>query len=140
MPIREQHIDMAAGIMITWMILGHVASHASYNGAFFKIGTYLSFFMPWFFYKAGMFYRNKMDSIRNRANRGGQKLLKPFVIFSLIGQVFYYICLILERNVSFRSFVYQPLRCLFVTECLPGNGALWFLIILFMINVLAPYK
>lgn len=139
MPIREQHIDMAAGIMIMWMILGHVASHANYNGAFFKMGTYLSFFMPWFFYKAGMFYQNKHDSIRDRANRGGQKLLKPFVIFSLIGQTFYYICLILEHNVSFRSFVYQPLRCLFVTECLPGNGALWFLIVLFMINIFAPY-
>lgn len=72
MPIREQHIDMAAGIMIMWMILGHVASHANYNGAFFKMGTYLSFFMPWFFYKAGMFYQNKHDSIRDRANRGAK--------------------------------------------------------------------
>ena len=56
---RQAHIDMAAGIMLAWMILGHVASHASYHGAFLRIGIYLSFFMPWFFYKAGMFYKLK---------------------------------------------------------------------------------
>lgn len=136
---RIDYIDMAAGIMLTWMILGHIASHASYSGRFFNIGPCLSFFMPWFFYKAGMFYQNRFDSMRDRANRGIQKLLKPFIVYSLIGQAFYYICLAVEHNVTFRSFVYQPLRCLFVTECLPGNGALWFLIVLFMINVFSPY-
>lgn len=47
---RKEHIDLAAGIMLAWMILRHTASHASYHGAFLQIGTYLSFFMPWFFY------------------------------------------------------------------------------------------
>lgn len=134
---RKEHIDLAAGIMLAWMILGHTASHASYHGAFLQIGTYLSFFMPWFFYKAGMFY--KIKTLKDRRIGGGKKLLTPFVIYSLIGQLFYYICLIIENNVTFRSFVYQPLRSLFVTECLPGNGALWFLVVLYMINLIAPY-
>ncbi|MCQ2344361.1 MAG: acyltransferase family protein [Paludibacteraceae bacterium] len=136
---RQQHIDMAAGIMITWMILGHIESHVGYSGVFFRIGQYLSFFMPWFFYKAGMFYYDRKESIKVRINREGKRLLKPFVVYSLIGQIVYYICLAVEHNVTFRSFVYQPLRSLFVAECLPGNGALWFLIVLFTINILAPY-
>lgn len=134
---RAEHIDMAAGIMLAWMILGHVASHASYHGTFLQIGNYLSFFMPWFFYKAGIFY--KFKPLKDRRIGGGKKLLIPFVIYSLIGQLFYYICLIVEHNVTFRSFIYQPLRSLFVTECLPGNGALWFLVVLYMINLIAPY-
>lgn len=134
---RSAHIDLAAGIMLAWMILGHTASHASYAGIFPIIGKYLSFFMPWFFYKAGMFYRDK--SIKERAIGGAMKLLVPFLIYSLLGQFFYYICLIVEHNVSFRSFVYQPLRSLFVTECLPGNGALWFLVVLYLINLIIPF-
>ncbi len=134
---RSAHIDLAAGIMLAWMILGHTASHASYAGIFPIIGKYLSFFMPWFFYKAGMFYRDK--SIKERAIGGAKKLLVPFLIYSLLGQFFYYICLIVEHNVSFRSFVYQPLRSLFVTECLPGNGALWFLVVLYLINLIIPF-
>lgn len=31
------------------------------------------------------------------------------------------------------------LRCLFVTECLPGNGALWFLVVLYIITMIAPF-
>ena len=134
---RKEHIDLAAGIMLTWMILGHIASHASYDGIFPTIGRYLSFFMPWFFYKAGLFYKEK--SFAANLNGGAKKLLVPFVIYSLIGQVFYYVCLITEHNVSFRSFVYQPIRGLFVTECLPGNGALWFLPVLYLIVLIAPF-
>lgn len=139
MSTRQLHIDMAAGIMLSWMILGHIASHASYNGAFFCIGPYLSFFMLWFFYKAGMFYQDRKETIKERVHRGGQKLLRPFVIYSLIGQAIYYLCLAVENNVTFRSFVYQPIRSLFVSECVAGNGALWFLVVLFTINVFAPY-
>lgn len=46
---RTEYIDLAAGIMLAWMILGHIASHASYKSDFLIIGKYLSFFMPWFF-------------------------------------------------------------------------------------------
>ncbi len=56
---RTEYVDLAAGIMIAWMILGHTASHASYEGNFLIIGKYLSFFMPWFFYKSGFFYKSK---------------------------------------------------------------------------------
>lgn len=134
---RTEYIDMAAGMMLAWMILGHTASYASYKGDFLVAGNFLSFFMPWFFYKSGMFYKER--TWQENARRGVKKLMLPFIVYSLIGQFFYYICLILENNISFRSFVYQPLRSLFVTECLPGNGALWFLVVLYMINLTVPY-
>ena len=134
---RIEHIDLAAGIMLTWMILGHVASHAGYVGIFPIIGKYLSFFMPWFFYKAGAFYNEK--PFETNLKGGANKLLIPFVIYSLIGQFFYYVCLIVEHNVSFHSCIYQPIRGLFVTECLAGNGALWFLPVLYLITLIAPY-
>lgn len=134
---RTEYVDLAAGIMIAWMIFGHTASHASYEGDFLIIGKYLSFFMPWFFYKSGFFYKRK--TLTEIINNGAKKLILPFVVYSLIGQFVYYICLAVEHNISFRSFVYQPLRCLFVTECLPGNGALWFLVILYFITMFAPF-
>ena len=48
---RTEYIDMAAGMMLAWMILGHTASYASYKGDFLVAGNFLSFFMPWFFFK-----------------------------------------------------------------------------------------
>lgn len=135
---REPHYDMAAGIMLAWMILGHIASHASFDCGLIKIlNQYLSFFMPWFFYKAGRFHRSASmsDTVRHSCN----KLLVPFVIYSIIGQMVYYVCLLFEHDISFRSLVYRPVRSLFVAECLPGNGALWFLVALFFVKILGQY-
>lgn len=56
---RIAHIDMAAGIMILWMMLGHIgASQLGYCTPQFVqfLGRFLFFFMPWFFFKSGMFF------------------------------------------------------------------------------------
>lgn len=133
---RTQHYDMAAGIMLSWMILGHIASHASFECELLRtLGQQLSFFMPWFFYKSGRFHHSKPLSIVVKS--GYSKLIVPFIVYSIIGQIIYYLCLVVEHNITFRSYVYQPLRSLFVTECLPGNGALWFLVVLFFVKILA---
>ena len=72
---RTEYIDMAAGMMLAWMILGHTASYASYKGDFLVAGNFLSFFMPWFFYKSGMFYKER--TWQENARRGVKKLMLP---------------------------------------------------------------
>lgn len=122
--------------MLSWMILGHIASHAGFECELLRtLGQQLSFFMPWFFYKSGRFYHSKPLSIVIKS--GYSKLIVPFIVYSIIGQIIYCLCLVVEHNITFRSYVYQPLRSLFVTECLPGNGALWFLVVLFFVKILA---
>ena len=58
---RYRYIDVICGIMIVWMILGHIASACNLKESWFYItGNHLlPFFMPWFFYKSGMLYKHK---------------------------------------------------------------------------------
>lgn len=64
---RLEHIDVAAGIMILWMMLGHVggASELGFiNPHWMKyLERLFFFFMPWFFYKSGMFFAQKPTRI-----------------------------------------------------------------------------
>ncbi len=70
---RVAYIDMAAGIMILWMMLGHVSGSRlefttpSFYGMMRRL---FFFFMPWFFYKSGMFFFTRPVSVI--ANRGGK--------------------------------------------------------------------
>lgn len=58
---REVYLDVVCGIMIIWMILGHlIASCGLRDTVLYTIGNRLfPFFMPWFFFKSGMFYKKR---------------------------------------------------------------------------------
>ena len=50
---RDKSIDAVAGMMIIVMVVGHCVAEG-YLKTFINV---LNFFMPWFYYKSGMFYR-----------------------------------------------------------------------------------
>lgn len=53
---RLSYIDNVAGIMILWMILGHCSLFSGFCVPGYSI---LGFYMPWFFYKSGMFFQTR---------------------------------------------------------------------------------
>lgn len=119
--------------MIIYMIFGHIISWCSLNDSlvYTWLDRLLFYFMPWFFFKSGMFYKNQ--SIKQVWDRKCS-LLKPFIIFGLIGLLTYY-----GRNydrISFGSFVKQPLATLLLSGTFCGNSALWFLLTLFLVKCL----
>lgn len=63
---RKEYIDVVAGIMILWMIVGHLRQVSGFNLDYPNI---LYFFMPWFYYKAGALSDEK--ALRETANGGG---------------------------------------------------------------------
>ena len=70
---RQRHIDAIAGLLIINMILGHCIQMTDCR----EIPLYswmnaLSFFMPWFFFKSGMFYREK--SLKDTIYGGGKTI------------------------------------------------------------------
>lgn len=79
---REKYVDVVAGIMIAWMILGHCIHFSHFGLSFYK---YLSFFMPWFFYKSGMFFtpRQRTALMKKDAN----KLLRTLAVYAFFGWV-----------------------------------------------------
>lgn len=66
---RKVYIDAVAGIMILWMVLGHLQQ---VTGLSLDYPNILFFFMPWFYYKAGAL--SKERTLREIANRGGAKI------------------------------------------------------------------
>lgn len=168
---RIQYIDLGAGIMILWMIISH-AVHASWNVSLYSascledisvlndfhayidetgevrlnpiidILPFLYFFMPWFFYKSGKFF--KKQDVLNLLKKDADKFLYQFVIWSAIGFVFYLIFCYLNDTLSFRSIVYRPLKQLFFEGSVEINNPLWFLLTIFGVrqiaNVILPNK
>lgn len=127
---RVVYIDAVAGIMIIWMILCHVAyfSHISLP-SFIK---YLGFYMPWFFYKSGMFFSKKNQVILLR--KDASKLLRYFVVYSVVGWFIWCVCGLTDSSLTLRDCLIKPISVFFHTGGITGNGALWFLLSLFIVR------
>lgn len=131
---REKYIDVVAGIMIAWMILGHCKYFSHIDLSFHK---YLGFYMPWFFYKSGMFFTPKQWNALMK--KDAQKLLHSFVVYSLIGWVVWCTCGLIDGSLVFKECINNPVRQFLHQGSIQANGALWFLLSLYIIRQIANF-
>ena len=96
---------------------------------------YLHFFMPWFFYKSGQFFEKQ--NVKDLWKKDWNKLIKNFVIWSLVGYVFYLLFGLLNHSITLRSATYSIIRGLFLEGNIPVNEPLWFLLTLFIVRLIA---
>lgn len=162
---RLPWLDFASGIMILWMIVYHAIGcawayelrdlwgitdasllpeglHAFINNEGklellnpCVVFPCLHFFMPWFFYKSGMFF--KKHSAKDLWKKDSQKLLKTFAIWSAVGYAFFLLTGLLNDSLTFRGTTYSVIRGLFLRGQIPINRPLWFLLTLFAVRFLA---
>lgn len=82
---RETSLDAVGGIMILYMIFGHIWTKCGMNDNHFRtaLALFLNCFMPWFFFKAGMFFRpmKTLDLLKKDFRR----LVIPFCVFTFVG-------------------------------------------------------
>ena len=125
-PKRDVSVDFSAGLMIVSMILMHIRFFSESKWCSFLTDLF-PFFMAWFYYKSGMFYkeRNWSDTLRN----GYSKLIKPFLIFSVVGFVLY---LVLNETVNWKLSIKEFV----MLGSFPGSQHLWFLVSLFFASCL----
>lgn len=123
---RLKGIDAVAGIMILDMISYHCYS--------LPFHVYLSFFMPWFFFKSGMFY--KRQCIKDCIKKSANKLLYPFITFTILGYLVYVIIFLMEGNHDWTDYFVIPLKELFFDGSVYGNKPLWFLFSFFVVQVI----
>lgn len=91
---RNESIDSAAGIMIFYMVFTHVCQHYHLdNSHFYMIMEHLLyFFMPWFFLKAGMFFKIGDNKECNQEHRTFIKAIYNIFIIRpcmLLGGIFF---------------------------------------------------
>ncbi|MBQ0075451.1 MAG: acyltransferase family protein [Prevotella sp.] len=125
-------IDAVAGIMIINMILGHFGSKPEWAPL-----DYLCIFMPWFFFKSGMFYKKK--GLRDVAMGGAKKLCYPFITFSIVGWCVHSIFMYIQHEHNFVHYFATPIKELLMCGSIQGNLALWFLLSLYFVNILYTF-
>lgn len=126
---RQVYIDVVAGIMISWMILGHCCYFSHYN---FPGLAFLSFYMPWFFYKSGTFFTPQSQSKLFRKDMN--KYLITFAKYSCIGWFIWSFCGLVDGSLSWKDIIEKPISSFVTKGFIQGNGPLWFLVSLFFVR------
>lgn len=134
---RDTSIDSAAGIMILYMVFVHVFQHfhLEQTALFVTMQHLLYFFMPWFFFKAGMFF--KAGDNKEVFMKSTKRLIKPFIIYSLIGHICWCLLCYLDGNLTLSELF--PVKAFLFVGSISGNLPLWFLLSLFACRIIFNY-
>lgn len=132
---RQQHLDVVCGILIVYMICWHCEQWAGISSTYqaHLLQQIFFFFMPWFFFKAGMFFKPKQN-LKKVFKSSFTRLVIPFISFTILGQLFLCLKLYLQTG-KFCNII--PLKGILFYGAGAGNAPLWFLLSLFIIRILA---
>jgi hypothetical protein len=122
--------------MLLHMILYHICQWSGTMDHYKCIGYLFAYFMPWFFFKAGMFYKRR--PIRNELTKSFGRLIRPFVIFSIAGTCVLWIKQLVLSTFTIKTFL-EPLHSLLLEGSVSGNLPLWFLLSLFAVKNIFNY-
>lgn len=125
---RQEHLVYAHGLMIFHMMFFHLCVSTLYNTPlYYPLLHSLSFFMAWFFFKSGMFIKER--SISQTLIYGVKKLLIPALVFSLIGYITYFLFERPQFNIS------NEFGFFYVFGAFRGNVPMWFLFSMFIVQI-----
>ena len=131
---RIQYIDLAKGLCILLVVLYHVFKHVHFMPEF--VMTISCFRMPLYFFLSGLFfkeYENFIGFFLRKVN----KLFIPFAFFYLvtsfaISNLLYYV---FGFTVEGKSVLGLGGLIAFITKEKFANGPIWFLWVLFLVNI-----
>lgn len=136
--MRNLGLDTLSGVFICFMVLLHYKGECKLaNQAFDILLPFMHFFMAWFFYKSGMVF-NRKRSVKETIYKSIKRLLIPFVYASIVGYAIWGLSLFLDNNLHINYLLNIP-KELFWNGCLFGNGPVWFLFSLFVIQLLYSF-
>lgn len=129
---RFEYLDVISGLMLIHMILTHTLQFGELWGKtnYNYVSYALFFFMPWFYFKAGLFIKHR-NNVGACVKKDFMRLIVPFVVFTAIGSVFYYINKFLTTDREWWKILGSPVKEVIVKGSANGNLALWFLLSLF---------
>ena len=130
---RDKSIDQAGGIMLLMVMLGHVLDWCDLSDTIFwnTLQLFLFFYMPWFFYKGGMFYKEK--DIKKQVVDDFYKLVVPYLLFFICSTVVDGV-IMFQNGGSIKSLIHVIVWSFFVSGTAPGNSALWFFVAYFVVK------
>lgn len=138
---RSNYVDAISGIMIIFMIaIIHITDWVHLNNhPLYMYGIKIfPFFLAWFFYKSGMFFKMPTN-YREYIEKCYRKLVKPYLIWSVLSFLIWLVIQVFN-NSNF-DIVHQFLSYCFysVTDgCHISNIPLWFILTLFLVKAIYP--
>ncbi len=124
---RIEWIDIAKGIGIILVVIGHISQNKIISNFIY------SFHMPLFFILSGFLYKPKEKYVRKKA----KTILIPYIVFAIISYIYWFF---IERNM--REQDVNPINAfLNIFICQAGdenyvfNVVLWFLPCLFIVEI-----
>ena len=119
---RIAYLDFIKGVCITLLVSFHVqpTGHELHQ----------TFLMPIFFFLSGLnfkTYANFNDFLRRKVNT----LIVPFIFFIIIGTIYYF-----SRNLLLSHFDVGQAFCKMPLNPVANNTPMWFLLVLFMANII----
>lgn len=133
---RIYYLDTVIGILLIHMIAGHCCQWSETFLIYQKWTFWLDFFMPCFFFKAGIFFKQR--PLRDELNKSFRRLIIPYIYFSVIGTVILLIKLGLNCQLTFKSFL-LTFKSIALEGATAGNLPLWFLLSLFAVRISFSY-
>ena len=136
MPNRSRIYDEIAGLLIIYMVIYHVMQWSGMqNSMGMEILSYLNFFMPWFFYKGGLFFKER--EMLPALQKSFKRLILPYIEWSFVGAVIFgYIACFREHTHTVPDYLKMNIYQLLTEGSVPGNQALWFLFALFAVRII----
>lgn len=136
---RIVSLDIITGILIIHMIFGHIMrfAHCIDTDLYHYTSILLSFFMPWFFFKSGMFLHS--DCLKT-IESSLKSLILPLIKFSFLG-LCVDICIKLfdKQDFNLGQYLIDNVRFLFWNGSFSSNQPLWFLLTLGVVRILGSY-
>ncbi len=136
---RSKYLDNICGLLIIHMIFtSHLVIFCKYQvtpAIFVFIGQVLSFFMSWFFFKSGMFY--KETTFYNFFHSGTKRFIIPYCFFNFIGGLCdIFLSSYNNKRLSIVDLLIKPFSTTYYNEATYSNLALWFLLSIFIVKLL----
>ncbi len=131
---RNLGYDFITGFFILQMILLHVLQFAGEDLTRkpYSYLIYVFFYMPWYFYKSGTFFRER--GVKETLAKDFRKLILPLFFFSLFGLCVEAAIRLAEGEFTLRWLILSNGMNFLRSGCIHANGALWFLTVLFLVK------
>lgn len=134
-PLRHHYFDLITGFFMIQIIVMHILQLAGKyddNVIFSPIMHLFFFFMPWFYFKSGYFFKPVEKINKNYISGKFKKLLIPFISFSIIGLLITFPMEVYEaQRPIWRILLSFPFSILRDGSGGAGNLPIWFLLSLF---------
>ena len=136
---RDISIDFLSGILVSYMIYTHICQESRQTNSILYVflDSVLFYFMPWFFYKSGIFYKHNTP-YKGTLNKINERFVWPIIIFGFANLPFFLMSnfAYIQSDTNYViSFFKLTIYHLFIKGSPFGNAPLWFLISLVFIRL-----